>query len=50
MENKINKKNCKTLDISATPFDNVAFVFFEVMETLLGCAWDEKSRVSAFTA
>ena len=45
----------KTLDISTTLFDNVAFVFFHVMEIFskaffLGSAWVEKSRVSAFAA
>ena len=41
-------------DMSTTLFDNVAFVFFHVMETFskhfLGSAWVEKSKVSAFTA
>ena len=43
-------KKLKTLDISTTLFDNVAFVFFHVMETFskdfFGSAWVEKSKVS----
>ena len=61
MNKKTNRK-LKTLDISTILFDNVAFVFFHVMETFykhfmetfsenfLGSAWVEKSRVSAFAA
>ena len=33
MDKKTNKKIVKTLDINTILFDNVAFVFFHVMET-----------------
>ena len=32
MDKKTNKKRLKTLDISTTLFDNIAFAFFHVME------------------
>ena len=39
MDKKTNQKKLKTLDISATLFDNVAFVFFHVMETFSEDSW-----------